>query len=420
MRNDYSNLLMPLIAAAITVCLNGNAYAAGELVFHYEQARMYEAQFQAAKAEREANVASSKVAGSAMFPELRISNSRFETENSTRTTVAVIQPVVDVNRYASVRESEPRELLADATYQAREQELAQRYMKNVSELVRARESLLLNQARINAFEQQALSAQKGYELGTGTVTDLRDAQVRLDQARAVDFTLRARLEAAERQFQSITGVLPRVETFKLARKPPQLSLKSVDEYLTKAMQDNAQLNAARQNEQIGQLGVTRAKGAFVPTVNVTATHTHTSLNSDKYIGVQVNFPLQAGSIYQVSGALANAQRLSEQTRDLELKTRLEVERLRQLVEAGRAEVAIRLQGIQSAELSVEANEKSFHGGVRSKVDVINSIQILYQVKEEHLNAVLTLAENLLNLHIQLANPVPDSLLQIEEILFSRG
>lgn len=418
MKHMRADLALPLVAAALMLMAAGKGYAAGELIEHYERAKSQELLFQAARAEREANIAGSQVARTALFPELRLSTSRHETEHSMRTTLTVLQPIVDANRYATYRESVPREILAEATYRAREQELALRYMKSVSELVRARESLSLNQARIDAFDQQSRSAMRAYELGTGTITDLRDAQVRLDQARAADLSLRARLAAAERQFAAIAGVFPRADTFRLVRKVPEISLGQIKEYLAKAAHENAQVIAAQQNERIAQLGVTRAKGVFLPTLNATVTRTHTSAGSDQYVGVQLNFPLGAGNFYQVSGAVANAERISEQARDTLQKTQLEVERLYQLVEAGRNEVAIRLDGIRSAELSVEANEKSFRGGIRSKIDVINSIQTYYQVLDEHLNAVLTLAENMLNLHIQLSHPIPDSLRQIERILFA--
>jgi protease secretion system outer membrane protein len=417
MKYMQANRVLFVVATALMLAA-GTGHAAGELLEHYERAKAQEPLFQAARAEREANIAGSNTARAALLPELRLSTSRLETENSTRTTLTVLQPIVDANRYATYREGVPREILAEATYRAREQELALRYMKSVSELVRARESLALNQARINAFEEQSKSAMRAYELGTGTVTDLRDAQVRLDQARAADLSLRARLAAAERQFAAIAGVFPRPEAFRLVRKVPAISLGHIKDYLAKAEEENAQVIAARQNEQIAQLGVTRAKGAFLPTLNATATRTHTSAVSDQYVGVQLNFPLAVANFYQVSGALANAERISEQARDTLQRTLLDVERLYQLVEAGRNEVAIRLDGIRSAELSVQANEKSFRGGIRSKIDVINSIQTYYQVMDEHLNAVLTLAENLLNLHIQLSHPIPDSLRQVERILFT--
>jgi protease secretion system outer membrane protein len=409
------------VVAAFLCCSAELAHAApGELVENFERAKLYEPLFQAARAERDVNIVSSRVSRSALYPELRVNSSQLETENTVRTTVSIIQPIVSADRFATFQEGPPRELLADATYQSREQELVQRYFKAVLELVRAREGLSLNQAKVDALAQQAKSAKRTFELGSGTITDLRDAQVRLDQAHATDVTLAARLANAQRQFESITGVPPGAHAFVLARKNPAVSLLPMNDYLVRVAQGNPQLVAARQNKRIAELAVTRAKGAFLPTLNAVATRSHAAGSDNNYVGLQLSFPLQAGNFYQVYGALANVERFNAQTKDLEQHTKLEVERLRELVEAGRAEIEIRLQGIQSAELSVEANEKSFLGGVRSKVDVINSIQTLYQTKDEHLNAVLTLAENLLNLHIQLDTPIPESLGQIESILFTPG
>ncbi len=411
--------LLALLAASFLFSAAGLAHAgSGELVENFQRAQRYEPLFQAARAEREANIASSRVAGAALYPELRLNSSQLETENSVRTTVSIIQPLISADRYATYQEGEPRKLLADATYQAREQELAQRYFKAVSDLVRARESVVLNQARIDAFDQQGRSAKRTFELGTGTITDLRDAQVRLNQVRAADLTLRARMAAAQRQFASITGVAPDANAFMLERKKAAVALEPMNDSLERAGQGNPQVVVSRQNKRIADLAVTRAKGALLPTVNASANWSRSDGESKHYVGLQLSVPLQFGTYYQISGAQANAQRVSEQSKDLEQRTALEVERLRELVEAGRAEINIRLEAIASAELSVEATEKSFRGGLRSKLDVMNSIQTLYQTKEEHLNAVLTLAENLLNLHLQLATPIPESLSQIESILFT--
>jgi protease secretion system outer membrane protein len=397
----------------------GHAQTGGSnLLDHFEKAKQFDPAFQGALAERDGNVIASKVAASALFPEVRYSQSQLETENSARSTVTVSQPVFNVDRYSTFRERGPRAVIADATYQTREQELAQRLFKAVAELVRARESLALNKAKIDTLDQQAKSAKRTFELGTGTLTDVRDAQVRLDQARAGDLTLRARQAAAERAFAAITGYAPLPNAFALGNQKPQVALQSLDEYMMQASSNNPSLIVARQNERIAEIGVTRAKGAWLPTVAASATRTKTSVASNSYVGVALAFPLSAGSYYQVSGAVASATRAAESTRDVEQKTKLEVQRLRDLVEAGRYETEIRMESIRSAELSVEANEKSFSGGIRTRLDILNSIQTLYQTKEEYLNATVTLAENLLSLYLQMAMPIPDALKQVQSVLFT--
>ena len=68
-------------------------------------------------------------------------------------------------------------------------------------------------------------------------------------------------------------------------------------------------------------------------------------------------------------------------------------------------------------LSVEANDKSFKGGVRSQIDVLNSIQTYYQVQQEYVTAILTLADNYLNLLLQAATPTNDAVAQVQTLLF---
>lgn len=411
-------VLASCLVAIMTVQVSHAQTGGSNLLEHFEQARRFDPTFQGALAERDGNVIASKVAGSALYPEVRYTSTQLETETSPRNTFTVSQPIFNVDRYSTYREKEPRAVIANATYQTREQELALRLFKAVAELVRARESLSLNKAKIDTLDQQARSAKRTFELGTGTLTDVRDAQVRLDQARAGDLTLRARQAAAERAFAAITGYAPAPNAFVLANQKPEVALQSLDEYIAQATTNNPGLIVARQNERIADLGITRAKGAWLPTIAASATRTKTSTSSNSYLGVALSFPFAVSSTYQLSGAVATATRAAETARDTEQKTKLEVQRLRELVDAGRYEAEIRLDSIRSAELSVEANEKSFSGGIRTRLDILNSIQILYQTKEEYLNATVSLAENLLGLYLQMALPIPDALKRVQTVLFS--
>jgi outer membrane protein TolC len=390
---------------------------AGPLTDAFDQARRYDPLFQSAQSERDANVNASQSAGAAYYPQFQASYSRLEVESYDRQTYTLTQPLVNADRYATLQEATPREVLATATFQTREQDLSQRLLKAVADLLRNTESLSLNKAKIDALEKQALSAKRSFELGQGTVTDLRDAQVRLDQARAETLTLEAQISSAQRQFAAITGAPAVPQMLTVPRIERAVLLKAVDDYVATGVQANPQLILARQNQRIAELAVDRAEGAFLPALAAVYTNTNANNISSTYTGLTLSLPLQASSYYQMKGAAANAAKLQEQTRDTELRTRLEVQRLWALVNAGRSEIAIRLEAIHSAELSVEANDKSFRGGVRSKIDVLNSIQTLFQVQQDYVTAVLTLADNYLNLLLQAATPANDAVAMVQTTLF---
>jgi protease secretion system outer membrane protein len=118
----------------------------------------------------------------------------------------------------------------------------------------------------------------------------------------------------------------------------------------------------------------------------------------------------------MKGAAAGANRAQEQLRDAEQQATLEVQRLWGLVSAGQRELEIRLSAIASAELSVDATEKSFKGGVRSQIDVLNSIQTLFQVQQEYVTAVLALSDNYLNLLLQAAVPADEAVTLVQAVL----
>lgn len=403
------------LAASLVLCLNAAAQT-GPLTDAFSLALRHDPVFQAAKAERDANMSGAQAAGAAYYPQFQASYQQLEIENSARQTYSISQPLIHAEKLASYKEAGPREGLAKATYELREQELATRLFKAVSELIKNKESLRLNQAKIDALLKQAESAKKAYELGQGTVTDWRDAQVRLEQARADSLSLEVQINASSRSIAAMTGQPADRLALQVPRQARTLAIKSLDAWVAEGLNANPQIVMALQNHKLAQINTLRADGAVLPVLNGVYTTTSNNIASNNYFGLTVSLPLQASSLYQMRAAAANANKSQEQARDSEEKTRLEVHRFWSLVNAGLRELPIRLGAIEAAQLSVQANEKSFKGGVRSQIDVLNSIQTLYQVQQDYVNAVLSLADNYLNLLLQSASPTPQAMAQVQSFL----
>lgn len=390
---------------------------AGPLSDAFMQARGFDTLFKQAGHELISGQATVQAASAAYYPQFQASYSRLEMEANPRQTYSITQPLISVDRYATYQEAAPRDILATVTFQLREQDLCQRLFKAVAELMRTTESQRLSKAKISALKNQAMAAQKSFAAGVGTVTDQRDAQVRLDQARAEALMIEAQIDAAQRQYTSITGRPFFEEMLRLPRALRLVNLLSVDDYIRNGINSNPQLVSAIQNQRLANLAQTRANGSLWPTLSAVYTASSINQSTVSYTGVTLSMPLQASSVYQMRSAAANSDKQEEQTREIELRTRLELQRLWSLVNAGRTEIGIRMEAIQSAELSVEANEKSFIGGVRSQVDVLNSIQTYYQVQQDYVNVVLTLSENYLNLLLQAATPATEAISQVQSLLF---
>ena len=131
----------------------------------------------------------------------------------------------------------------------------------------------------------------------------------------------------------------------------------------------------------------------------------------------MSFPLQGQTVAQISGARAQAERAREQRRQTEQGIQIDIERLRALVESGQEELIIRKEAIIAAELAVQSNLKSQQGGVRTTVDVLNSIQTLANVRNDYANTAATLAENYLSLMLQSAIETNEALAKVQHALF---
>lgn len=369
-----------------------------DLVEAYQRARDYDPQFQSAVAERQGNEATADQARSALFPEASYSRNQ-QNERGVGSTVQISQPIFSLDRYNTYKQAEPRRELAGATFRTREQELAQRIVKAVTELIRARETAVLNQARIENLEKQSTRANRMYQLGQGTVTDVRDIQVKYEQAKANQITYMVEIRAAERLIASLTGVTPGPDDFKLPQSYRPIPLQPFEYYRTRATEQNPTLQAARQSERIGELEAKRARGAMFPTVAVSHIRSRVSGEEVNTTGFSVAVPINAGNYYATSSAAAAAIRAREERRAAEERMMVELEKTYSLVEANQASLKIKLGAIEAAELSVDANNRGYEAGVRSNVDVINAIQTLFEVKNEYVEALMAQTESLVTLQL---------------------
>ncbi len=356
-------------------------------------AKLNEPTFQIAKAEFEANQVNASIAQSAYYPQLQLTKSKLDTEPKPRTTMMLSQPIIALDRWATYRETPYREEIASATYEQRDLELAGRVLTNISDLVRYSENLRSNQSKIESLKQQYESAQKMHQLGQGTITDVGDTRVRLGQAKADGLNLAAKLEDAKRLYKSICGELPNLTELNLVKRSRKLMEL---EKLPDIKDSNPQVNIAIQNVELADLATLKAKAAVLPSVMGVVSKTQSAGVSSSYMGISISMPLQASGLYGISSARANEMKMREQLRETEQKVQLNIDSLKQLIQSGIIESGVRLETIEAAEVNIDSNQKSFKGGVRSKTDVLNAIQLLYQANDDYVTAILNLAGNYMN------------------------
>ena len=403
-------------------CLAGSVMAM-DFVDAFAMAKGRDPQFQAARAELSINQNQADVARSTFFPSVNTSyTSSQSTVALSRNTFSVTQPLLSAEKLAQYFQADPLKRFADATFATREIDLAQRLFSAVSKLVLANEAMAANRMRIQNLEKQAERASRMYELGQGSVTDKRDVQVKYELARSNQLTLQINKRSAELQIATLTGVLPGRDDFKLPDTHTVAALSSAKEIADQAMYANPKLIAARSNEEVTKLEARRARAQLLPTLSASYTTSWGSTveaYNTQTTGVVVNFPLDSSKVYGAMNASAVVAKASETRRDVEEQVLLQINQLYETVDTGRDAIRSKRSAIDAAELSVEANTKSAQAGFRSTVEVLNSIDMLYQTKNEYAQATVTVGEALLNLLLASARPPAEAVAQTQAFLFAK-
>ena len=410
---------------ALVFLLTASTFAASafaqNLPQDFEKALAFDPTYQSAKADYQVGQRNVKVARSVFFPEATFNTQRLATDTSGRTTFTVLQPLIDVQRWMTLGQAAPQQLLAEVNLLSKRQDLATRLLKAANAIILANENIKLNAAKMEALDQQALAAKRKLELGQGTVTDLRDIEVKASQAKAQQLSFKTQLQNALKQYEAITGNTPVATSFVLPTTHGNYGLKPLNDYTAMALQGGPNVLAARYNIEIAEYEVKKVKASFLPAVSAQYSYSKATgaAVSNNYVGVGLSVPLKAGTWYGMEAAESAVVKAQETLRETESKVRLETDRLAALINSGMEALRIQREAISAAELSVDANLQSYQGGVRTAVDVINAIQTSFQVKSDYYNLATAQSENILNLILLAATEPYDAVTDAYLYLFMK-
>jgi outer membrane protein TolC len=408
----------PLLFAVIA--LFSISTHAVDLTTAFEMAKANDPKFQAAKNDKTAQNADSLAGRLGYFPALGWNQSQPSVLNYSQKTTVMSQPIFDAAKISGVAQGGPRNTFASANFINQTIDLAQRTMTAVQQIVVATEAIRTNDTSITALEAQYQGAKRKYELGQGTITDMLDVQVKFEQAKANSLTVNANLKAAQDQFNAITGEYPGKTDFTLPHKHETPKLQPLDDILSKVEEENTAIIAAKANERISHLGVVTASAAVLPTVSYTwqrisAVSQPTSNNN----GLTVTIPLNAAAYATTYSAVAKARASSDNRLATEVQTKTQAQNLYAQVDAGFQSLKIRNQAMDTARLSLTANQKSYEAGVKTTTDVLLAIQNLAQTRNDYAQAATQQALNYLNLLLVGAEEPDQAVAKTQAFLFRK-
>jgi len=162
------------------------------LVELYDAARAFDASYQSARLQYDANVARADQAKAGILPSAALSagasrvgmdinqpavNTSYNTQN---VTLSASQPLYHPANQASYAQGKKQLDLAKAQLEAAEQDLIVRTSQAYFDVLAAQDTLTFVKAQKTAVAEQLASAKRNFEVGTSTVTDSREAQARFD------------------------------------------------------------------------------------------------------------------------------------------------------------------------------------------------------------------------------------------------
>ena len=438
------------VAAAMTLAFTPCAHAQS-LIELYDAARSYDASYMSAKSLYDANLAKANQTLGGVLPNIALSASASRTYFNYRPDVPAPPTVVSSERYfgtgsaaitltqpiyrpavwATYKQGGPLLQQAAAQYEAAEQDLLVRVSQAYFDVLTSEDSLELVQAQKKAVGEQLASAKRNFEVGTTTITGVRDAQARFDLTTAQEIAAANDVRIKRLALDLVVG-LSNAKPKRLIDNS-QLVKAPTDDVTIWVSQSELASPAVRQAQlglEVATLEVSKAQAGHKPTVdaqvsyggirNVAGSSTQ-SVPSHIYnpsAAIVLNLPIFSG--------FATDYRIQE-TVSLESKARADLEAAKRntaqatrtayfgLV-AGLSQVQAYEAAEASSQSSLDANKLGYSVGVNINIDVLNAQSQLYQTKRDLAKARYDVLVGTLKLRQATGTLTPQDLQPINALL----
>lgn len=399
-------LLSPALLVTAGLGVPAQAQSLAEL---YESARSYDAAYQSAQAQYDANKYKAEQARAGLLPTVNLSANASQSQRNLSSgapqdisygtqnaTVSASQPLYRPANQATFDQGQRQLEQSQAQLQAAEQDLIVRVSQAYFDVLAAQDNLAFVQAQKTAVSEQLASAKRNFEVGTATITDTREAQARYDlvlaQEIAAENDLRVKKLALD-QLVGKTSTTPKpLQTASLPQPMPQ----DLNTWVKQAEQDHPSVRQNRIALDVAKLETAKAQAGHKPTLDLTASlFTNRNLAGSDIasvdstltrttVGLSFNLPLFAG--YATQNRIKETLLLEDKARaDLDNSQRTVAQATRAAyfgVISGLGQVKALQAAEASSQSALDANKLGYQVGVRINIDVLNSQSQLFQTKRD--------------------------------------
>ena len=403
---------MSRVAAALLGCAMAASSPAwaDDLLSLYREAVSSDASYLASQAYTRARREAAPQALAQMLPNVSFngSNSRNSSDIETKGrpdqdsdyrsysyVLGLRQPLFRPGSYAAWRQAQAQVAGAEASLQWAEQDVGTRVSTAYFDVLLAESELDVIKGQRDAYLAQLDYAQKAFQTGAGTRTDVDEARSSLDLAAAQAIEQQYQLNYAQDALKSIINrsltPLARLDPARMQLAPPDPA--RLEDWVRMAEEVNPQLISLQASVDAADKQVNRALSGHLPTADLIAqrsrsksesTNTIDTKTEGNMVGVQFNVPLFVG------GETVSSVR----------QARAELDKTRQQLEAARREVGLQVRkefdgvtqgvhwvtaydmAVKSAEQALVSTRKGFQAGKRTTLDILTAEQNLATVRRD--------------------------------------
>jgi outer membrane protein len=384
-------------AGALMCVLLGNMARSDDLSMIFRDALANNAQYQSAQAQYAAYSERIPQSRAGLLPTLSASGNTTWNENQSNIfgrqrynsngyTVTLTQPLFRAPAILELSEAHAQVDQAKAQLDSALQDLMLRTAQAYFDVLFAEDALNTFRAQGAADLQQLQQAQRSFDIGTMTTTDVRDAQARYDVVNAQTINAQNELAAKTNGLRQIInrepGSLMPLRAGIVLESPMPSTLAPWERA---AESDNISVIAGRAALQAAQRETQRARATFLPTFDFVATYGSNksaysievgNQNKGSTVGVQVTVPLFTGGA--TSSHLRESFSLQKKANaDLEEARRVSVLSAQQAylgATSGLAQVKALGVALESSRTALQANRRGMDVGTRINIDVLNAEQ----------------------------------------------
>ena len=408
-----------LLLAGIIVALCNQSAWAEDFLQIYRQTLESDPVLKAAAASREAAQETKPQARALLLPSASVvldqgrsfgitgagKTSSGKTEYSSHNyVIGLTQPLYNRGSQVQQRLADAVVSQSDVDLRDTQNEAILRVAQGYFGVLAALDNLTFTTAAKNAFARQLEQANRRFEVGLATITDVYDAQARFDAAVSQEVGATNRLADARELLRQLTG--EEYAQLRALSERMQLALPSPsdpEEWVRMALENNLKLRSASFEVDRSRETIQLQKAGHYPTLDLAVSRNDldngvTDSNTSQ-VNLELNIPLYSGGAVSARSRQAafNYEAARQSLENLQRDIIRTVRNAYRGQETAISQIKALNQTRISTRSALEANQAGYDVGTRTIVDVLDAERNVYQAELDYATARYNYIVNLLTL-----------------------